>query len=57
MLPDRKYIRREAPANYTSFLLNCQFREVAVLCRCEQDFSQPDRFFLNVLIVTSGYRL
>jgi hypothetical protein len=41
MLPDCYHIRREPAANYISFLLNCQFREVAAACRCEQDFSQP----------------
>jgi len=45
MLPDRRYIRREPAANYIIFLLNCQFRDVVVVCRCERDFSQPDRLF------------
>jgi hypothetical protein len=45
MLPDGRYIRREPPANYMSFLLNCQFHEVAAVCRCEQDFSQAGRLF------------
>jgi len=42
MLPDRGCIRREPAANYIIFILNCQFHDVAAVCRCEQDFSQPD---------------
>jgi len=45
MLPDRGCIRREPAANYIIFILNCQFRDVVAVCRCEQDFSQPDRLF------------